>query len=90
MTPVVCVTSVACLTPVAHHDSGQGTRRLPYHLSCERLRMAGLDKCNILQPGHLVGNRLGGTHDSINVRNLRPHSFASGSSQAMCHAKKSS
>jgi hypothetical protein len=29
-------------------------------LSCERLRMAGIDDCSILQPGHLVQNRLGG------------------------------
>jgi hypothetical protein len=89
MTPIICATSVACLTPVAHHDTGQGMRRLSYHLNCERLRMAELDKCNILQPRHLVGNRLGGTHDSISVQNLRPHSFACGSSQAMCRAKKS-
>jgi hypothetical protein len=33
------------------------------YLSCERLRMAGLDDCNILQPGHLVESRLGGAHD---------------------------
>jgi hypothetical protein len=33
---------------------------LPSH---ERLRMIGLDDYNILQPRHLVGNRLGGTHD---------------------------
>jgi hypothetical protein len=38
-----------------------------FYLSCERLHMAGLDDYNILQPGHLVGSRLGGTHDSINV-----------------------
>jgi hypothetical protein len=57
-------------------------------LSCERLRMAGLDDCSILQPGHLVGNRLGGTHNSINVHNLRSHGFACTSSQAMSHATK--
>jgi hypothetical protein len=33
------------------------------HLRCERLRMAGLDDCSILQPRHLVENRLGGMHD---------------------------
>jgi hypothetical protein len=40
------------------------------YLSCERLCMGGLDDCNILQPEHLVGSRLGGAHDSINVQNL--------------------
>jgi hypothetical protein len=58
------------LTPVAHHDSGRWAHRMSYHLSCERLRMAGLDDCNILQPGHLVESRLGGMHDSINIQNL--------------------
>jgi hypothetical protein len=76
------------LTPVVHHGSGRWACQLSYHLSCERLRMAGLDVCSILQPGHLVGNRLGGTHDLISVQNLRSHSFACGSSQAMCCATK--
>jgi hypothetical protein len=55
------------LTMVAHHDSGQWVCRLSYHLSSERLRMAGLDDFCILQPRHLAENRLGGTHDSISV-----------------------
>jgi hypothetical protein len=46
--------------------------------------MAGLDDYNILQPGHLVKNRLVETHDSISVQNLRSHSFACRSSQAIC------
>jgi hypothetical protein len=37
----------------------------PY-LSYERLRMAGLDDCNILQSGHLV---LVDAHDSISMTN---------------------
>jgi hypothetical protein len=41
----------------------------PY-LSCERLCMAELDDYSILQLGHLVGSRLGGTHDSVSVENL--------------------
>jgi hypothetical protein len=57
-------------------------------LSCERLCLAGLDECNILQPGHIVQNRLGGTHDSINVKNLRLHSFACRSSRAMWRETK--
>jgi hypothetical protein len=76
------------LTPVAHHDSGQWACRQSYHLSCERLRMARLDDCSILQPEHLVENRLGGTHDSISVQNLRSHNFACRSSQTMCRATK--
>jgi hypothetical protein len=40
------------------------------------LRMAGLDDCSILQPGHLVQKRLGGMHDLIIVQTLRLHSFA--------------
>jgi hypothetical protein len=76
------------LTPVAHHGSGRWACRLSYHLSCERLRIAGLDDCSILQPKHLVGNRLGGTHDLISAQSLRSHSFACGSSQAMSHATK--
>jgi hypothetical protein len=54
----------------------------------ERLRMARLDDCSILQPEHLVENRLGGTHDSISVQNLRSHNFACRSSQTMCRATK--
>jgi hypothetical protein len=49
-------------------------------LNCESLHMVELDDCSILQPGHLVGNRLGGTHDLISVQNLISHSFACGSS----------
>jgi hypothetical protein len=37
------------------------------YLSCERLHMAGIDDCSILQPRHLVESRQGGTHDLINV-----------------------
>jgi hypothetical protein len=113
MTPVICVTSVACPTPVGrydpgciswlqsmsqlrtslltlvvHHDSDQWERCLSYHLSYERLRMAELDDCSILQPEHLVENRLGGTHDSISVQKLRSHNFACRSSQTMCHVTK--
>jgi hypothetical protein len=58
------------------------------YLSCERLHMAGLDDCNILQPGHLVESRLGGTHDSISVQNLSSHDFACSSNQAMSHVTK--
>jgi hypothetical protein len=36
-------------------------------LNYERRHMAGLDDCIILQRGHLVQSRLGGTHDSISV-----------------------
>jgi hypothetical protein len=43
---------------------------MSYHLSCERIHMAGLDNGSILQPGHLVGSRLGGMHDSFNIQNL--------------------
>jgi hypothetical protein len=31
--------------------------------------MAGLDDYNILQTKHLVGSRLGGTHDSVSIQN---------------------
>jgi hypothetical protein len=61
---------------------------MPYHLICERLRMARLDDCSILQPEHLVENRLGQMHDLINIQNFRSHNFACKSSQAMCHATK--
>jgi hypothetical protein len=40
------------------------------YLSCERFHKAELDDCNILQPRHLVGSRLGVTHDLISVQNL--------------------
>jgi hypothetical protein len=76
------------LTPVVNHGSDRWVPCLSYHLSCERLRMAGLDDCSILQRGHLVRNRLGGTYDSISVQNLISHSFACGSSQAMSRAIK--
>jgi hypothetical protein len=42
-------------------------------LSYERLHMAGLADCSMLQPGHLVRNKLGGMHDSISVQNLKSH-----------------
>jgi hypothetical protein len=71
---------MSLLTPVAHHDSGQWVCPQSYHLSCERLHMAGLDNCSILQLKHLVKNRLGETHDSISVQKLRSHSFACKSS----------
>jgi hypothetical protein len=57
-------------------------------LSCERLHIAGLDDCSILQPGHLVRNSLGRMHDSFSVQNLILHSFACTSSQAMSRATK--
>jgi hypothetical protein len=77
------------LTLVAHHSSGRWACRLSYHLSCERHHMAELDDYNILQPWHLVKNRLGGTHDLISVQNLRPHSFTCRSNQAMrCMTKE--
>jgi hypothetical protein len=69
-------------------NSGQWVRRLSYHLSYERLCMAGLDVYSILQLGHLVRNRLGGTHDSISVQNLISHSFTCMSSQTMCRGTK--
>jgi hypothetical protein len=37
------------------------------YLSYERLCMAGLHDCSILQPVNLVKNKLGGMHDSISV-----------------------
>jgi hypothetical protein len=40
------------------------------YLSYERLHMAGLDDCSILQPGHFVRSRLGGTYDLISAQNL--------------------
>jgi hypothetical protein len=50
--------------------------------------MARLDDYSILQPGHLVRNRMGGILDLISIPNLRLHSFACRSSQAMCRASK--
>jgi hypothetical protein len=50
------------------------------YLSCERLCMARLHDCSILQPGNLVKNKLGGMHDSISVQNLRSHGFTCTSS----------
>jgi hypothetical protein len=50
--------------------------------------MARLDDYNILQPRHWVRNKLGGTHDLISVQNLRSHSFACGSSQAIDRTTK--
>jgi hypothetical protein len=79
---------MSLLTLVVHHDSGQWARRLSYHLSCERLQMARLEDCIILQIGHLVENRLGGMPDSISAQNLRSHNFACRNSQTMCHATK--
>jgi hypothetical protein len=40
------------------------------YLSYERLHMARLDDCSILQPGYLVRSRLGGTHDLISIQKL--------------------
>jgi hypothetical protein len=72
------------LTSVTHHDSGRWACRMCYHLSCERLRMAGLDECNILQPGHLVWSRLGGTHDSFIVWNISISQLCMFKCLAMC------
>jgi hypothetical protein len=58
------------------------------YLSCERHRMPCLDDSSILQPRHLVGSRLGGTHDSINIQNLNSHGFLCMSNQAMSRATK--
>jgi hypothetical protein len=79
---------MSLLTPIVHHDSDQWACRLSYHLSCERLRMAGLDDCNILQAIHLVKNRLGGTHDSISVQNIRSHNFTCKNSHVVCYTTK--
>jgi hypothetical protein len=72
------------LTLVTHHVSSRWACRMSYHLSCERLCMAGLDDCNILQPGHLVRNRLGGMHDSFSIQNLSILRLCMFKSQAMC------
>jgi hypothetical protein len=57
-------------------------------LSCERLHTDGLDDCSILQPRHLVRNRLGGTLDSFSIQTLILHSFTCGSSQTMRRTTK--
>jgi hypothetical protein len=69
---------VDVMTPIVSPDSGRASRlwlmsvpcRMPYHLSRERIRMARLEYCNILQPEYLVRSRLGGTHDLFSVQNL--------------------
>jgi hypothetical protein len=58
------------------------------YLRCEKLHMAGLDDCSILQPGYLVKNRLGGMHDSISAQNIRSHCFACMSSEDMSRTTK--
>jgi hypothetical protein len=58
------------------------------YLSCERLCMDELDDYRILQPRYLVGNRLEGTHDSINIQKLKSHGFTCTSSQATSRATK--
>jgi hypothetical protein len=57
-----------------------------YHLSCERLYMTELDNCNILQPEHLVGSRLGGTRDLFSVQNISISLLRMFKSQDMCRA----
>jgi hypothetical protein len=74
------------LTPVAQYGSGRWVCHMSYHLSCERLRMAGLDDCNILQSGHLVRSRLRGMHDSFSIQNLNISHFHMFKSQAMCRS----
>jgi hypothetical protein len=72
------------LTPVMHHGSGRWACHMSYHLIYQRLRMTGLDDCNILQLRHLVGSGLWGMHDSFSDQNLsisRLHMFKC---QAMC------
>jgi hypothetical protein len=72
------------LTPVVHHGSGGWACHMSYHLIYQRLRMTGLDECNILQLRHLVGSGLWEMHDSFSVQNLsisRLHMFKC---QAMC------
>jgi hypothetical protein len=54
------------------------------YLSCERLRMARLDDCSILQPGHLVESRLGGMHNSFSIQNLSISWLCMLKCQAMC------
>jgi hypothetical protein len=81
-------TPVDVMTLTAHHGSDRWACHMYYHLSYEKLRMAGLDDCSILHPKHLVRSRLGGTHDSISVQNLISHNFTCGSNQAMSHVTK--
>jgi hypothetical protein len=66
------------LTPVTHHDSGRWACRMSCQLICERLHMAELDDCNILQLKHLVRSNLSRVHDLFSVQNLsisRLHMF---------------
>jgi hypothetical protein len=58
------------------------------YLDYERLHMVGLDDCNILQPGDLVGSRQRGTHDSIIIQNLSSQDFACTSSQSLSRTTK--
>jgi hypothetical protein len=58
------------------------------YLSCERLCMAELDDCNILQPGHLVESRLGGCITQSAFKTSVSHDFTCSSSQATCRATK--
>jgi hypothetical protein len=55
------------------------------YLSCKRLRMAGLDDCNILQLKHLVESMLGGMHDSFSILNLSIAWLHKFKCQIMCH-----
>jgi hypothetical protein len=71
---------------VTHHGSDQWVCRMSYHLNYERLRMAGLDDCIILQLRHLVRTRLGGTHDSFDVWNLNISQLRMFKSQAIYRA----
>jgi hypothetical protein len=48
--------------------------------------MAGLEDCSILQSGHLVESRLGGTHDLFSIQNLSISWLCKFKCQVMCHA----
>jgi hypothetical protein len=74
------------MNSVAHHGSNGWAGRMPYHLSCERLCMTGLDDCDILQPGHLVESKLGGMHDSFSIQNLSISRLRMFKCQVMCRA----
>jgi hypothetical protein len=74
------------LASVTHHSSGRWACCMSYHLSCEGLHMAELDDCSILQPGHLVKSKLGGTHDLFIIRNLSISRLCMFKCQAMCRA----
>jgi hypothetical protein len=74
------------MTPIIYPGSGELACRMSYHLSYERLCMAGLEDYRILQPGHLVESRLGGMHDSFNVQNLSISRLRMFKSQVMCRA----